>query len=47
MATNIEVLIVLGASLVLGVILGYFYGAKKAGGNFYKYPSSHWRIRGR
>ncbi len=47
MAGNFEVLVVLGVSLVLGIAAGYIYGSRTEGKKFYKYPSSHWRIRGK
>lgn len=47
-ATNMEILIALGISGALGIAAGFFYGSKlSAPKKFYKYPSSHWKMRKR
>jgi hypothetical protein len=47
MATNTQVLLTLAVSFVVGILAGYIYGAKTEVKKFYKYPSSHWRVRGK
>jgi hypothetical protein len=47
MVTSTQLALTLGIAFIAGIIAGYLYGSKTIVRQFYKYPSSHWRIRGK
>jgi membrane protein DedA with SNARE-associated domain len=41
------VLIYFAAGAAVGCLVGFIHGMKKGKKTFYKYPSAHWKIRGK
>jgi membrane protein DedA with SNARE-associated domain len=43
----ILVMIYLAVGTAVGALIGFIHGMKKGKKKFYKYPSAHWKIRGK
>lgn len=43
----VYVILSLAVGFIIGGVFGFIHGMKREKKAFYKYPSSHWKIRGK